>query len=405
MIPFLLEKDTSTGFLKGIMLTVRVTIFLAAFLLCFSSAFAQSSLPFAVSVGASNRVQVSSDSTYTFYCEVTNESKSPDTLYFKRSQLLPAAWNTSVCLTPGECYSTGTDSIVFILSPKATLNSSISLSLNVDPSLSNVSDSTIVWLRVGMVGSPLDTMQLPFYISFLPLEPALVFLWNGVTGNGPSFDTSFVGEGSYSISNFLENGFGFGANYFFTIQDSLPEGWSLGTCVRSNYGSSCATGDTLTVNFSDFGDSTYQQEVLFSLNAPNVNKQDSAIIYLGVHPLISTPADSATYRFSMVVMPTGASVATALDTRSGITISNVWPNPLHFGSILHLTVLAGQAGSVTAGIYGLDGTLKGALEFGSLNGGSNDLQISIPDLPSGEYVVRIQQGSNDPEIVRFNYIK
>ncbi len=143
-----------------------------------------------------------------FYCQVANSSKENDTLYFKRLQQLPIGWNTSVCLDPGECYSDHTDSVVFVLSPNSTLNGNIILSLNVDPCLNNVPDSTVVWLRVGIVGSPADTMMLPFYTSFIrPQTLRLYFNGMGVSGSGPSFDTTFVGTGHHAVNNFLENEF------------------------------------------------------------------------------------------------------------------------------------------------------------------------------------------------------
>ncbi len=411
------------------MITVRISLVLFSFALCLSNASAQiihsstvthqrevnpirsenehtlSSPLFSVTVSGSNQVQVGSDSTYTFYCTVTNLSKVNDTLYFKRSQQLPTDWNTSVCLTPGECYSTGTDSVMFILSPNKTLNGSISLSLNIDPCMNNVPDSTVVWVRVGIVGSPLDTMLFPFYITFLPPVPALVFQWDGLANPGPSFDTTFIGSGEHSLNNYLENDFGLGANYNFTIQDSLPPEWSLTTCVQNSYTDSCTEGNDLTVNFSDYSDTTYQQLVKFTLDVPQgLTATDSAIIYLGVHPKISNPADSATYRFSMVVQ-SAAGVTQQSSGQSGLAITNTWPNPLRSASMLHLDVLASQQGPVTAGIYDLNGTLEATLEFGQLNAGSNELQIAVPDLPSGDYIIRLQQGTDSPVIARFNYIK
>jgi hypothetical protein len=410
------------------MITVRLTVILFTFGLSISNASAQlvhssivtqqhaskpvpseddhmlSSLPFTVALSGSNQVQVGSDSTYTFYCQVTNLSKNADTLYFKRSQQLPIGWNTSVCLNPGECYADRTDSVVFVLSPNATLNGNIILSLNVDPSLNNVSDSTVVWLRVGLVGSLADTIMLPFYISFVPLNPALVFQWDGIAGSGPSFDTTFVGTGHHAIDNFLENDFGLGADYNFTIQDSLPAGWSLTTCIQNSYSDTCTEGNNLTVNFSDYTDSTYQQAIKFTLNVPELTATDSAILYLGVHPKISSPADSATYRFSMIVMPLSG-VATQPAEQAGMVITSTWPDPLHPASMLHIGVQTGQQGTVTTGIYDLDGVLNGTLEFGQLHAGSNDLQARMPDLPSGEYILRIQQGNETPEIARISYIK
>lgn len=404
------------------MQTIRITAVLLTFIFCISNASAQLvhsvvtahphinqdsrngrfqtlSLPFTVSESDSNRVQLNNDGTFTFECTVTNLSQGTDTIYFKRSQILPIGWSSSVCWG-STCYAPD-DSFEHYDIPQFGF---ASLSLNVSPCLNNVPDSTTIWLEVGVLGSSSDTVMLPFHISFIPPNPPLVFQWSGLSGVGPSFDTTFEGAGEHSIRNLLENEFGLGANYNFTIQDSLPQGWSLTTCVQSNYADTCTSGNNLTVNFSDINDSTDQQAVKFTLNVPALTATDSAIIYFGVHPEISSPADSATYRFSIVVQNTNG-VTSQPSEQAGMTITNAWPNPLHPASTLHLNVMADQAGSVTAGVYDLNGILRGTLEFGSLNAGSNDLQASMPDLPSGEYIIRLQQGIISPQIVRVNYIK
>ncbi len=99
-----------------------------------------------------------------------------------------------------------------------------------------------------------------------------------------------------------------------------------------------------TVNFSDYGDSTFQQAIKFDLNVPELTSTDSAIIYFGVHPEISAPADSATYRFSMVVQSTAGVAQQTSAQSSGLAITNTWPNPLHPASTLHIGVQTGQEG-------------------------------------------------------------
>ncbi len=90
---------------------------------------------------------------------------------------------------------------------------------------------------------------------------------------------------------------------------------------------------------------------------------------------------------------------------AGIVVTNAWPNPLHNASTLHLEVMSDKEAPITAGIYGLDGAQKATLDLGQLTIGSNELQAAVPELPSGEYLIRLQQGSDKPEIVRINYIK
>ncbi len=364
-----------------------------------SSVQALSSLPFAVFQLGSDTVQVNSANQYTFDCTVRNLSSSPDTIYFSRAQALPPGWSSSVCWGT-TCYPETDSSESYIIPALGKAG----LSLNVFPCLNNVADSTTILLKIGSVGSTTDTMLLPFSVTFVPMDPPLVFQWSGLASPSPTFDTVFSGKGQHVLANFLSNEYSLGADYFFTIQDSLPAGWSLSTCVRSNTGTSCADGDTLSVMFSEYTGSTYNQEIKFTVDDSQAISTDSAIIYLGVHPRISNPADSQTYRFSIVVEP-DAGVTLQPDGSAGLVVTNEWPNPVHPSSILHLELLTDRAGPISAEIYDLNGTLEGTLDLGSLSVGSNDVQSTIPDIPSGEYIIRLQQGADKPQVVRVSYIK
>ena len=357
-------------------------------------------LPFTVSQSGPNSIQLNTAGQYTFECSVRNTSLNSVPIYFRRTQLLPLGWNSSVCWGT-TCYADNDTMESYTIPPF----DSASLSLNVFPCLSNVADSTVIWLRVGVVGSATDTVLLPFSVSFVPADPPLVFQWSGMASANPIFDTTFTNQATtYTLANLLENGYPLGADYYFTIQDSLPVGWTLQTCLQTAYGTNCASNGKLNVNFSDYGDSTYQQKVKFTLSVPSTTSRDSAIIYFGVHPRISTPADSATYRFAMVVQ-SESGVSSPPESHAGLVVTNAWPNPLHPASTLHLEILSDQGGAVNAGVYDLDGVLKGTIELGQLSAGTNELQTTMPDLPSGEYIIRIQQGTDSPEIVRINYIK
>jgi hypothetical protein len=131
---------------------------------------------------------------------------------------------------------------------------------------------------------------------------------------------------------------------------------------------------------------------------------DSASIGSGVQPLTSVIAGSNSTTISASANP-ASSVASQPGEQAGLVVTNAWPNPLHPASTLHLEVLTDQEGPVTAGIYDLAGTQQGTLELGQMSAGSNELQVAMPDLPSGEYIIRIQQGTDAPEVVRINYIK
>ncbi len=363
----------------------------------------QSALPFEVIQADTNQVQVSTNNPLAFTSTVLNQSSTPISVYFKRPQpLVPCGWNSSVCWGTS-CYSDSTDSVT--LSSPLAPGASASLILDVDPGLGDVPDSATIWMWVGIAGSTTDTVMLPFHVSFIPANPPIVFQWSSITGNA-TFDSTFVGAGTHTLSNLLTNGLCHGADYNFTIQDSLlPQGWTLSTCVQNSYLDTCTSGTALQSNFSDYGDSTYLQRVNFTLHVPALTAPDSAVVYFGVHPATSNPADSEAYRFAIVVQPTPSGVANAPDDRAGLVVTNAWPNPLHPSSTLHLEVLTDEQGPASARIFDLDGTLKATHDLGQLSVGSNELQAALPDLPSGEYIIRVGQGTSASEVVRINYIK
>ncbi len=128
----------------------------------------------------------------------------------------------------------------------------------------------------------------------------------------------------------------------------------------------------------------------------NDSAANGSAINLGTQPNSSATTSAASVASQPGGQPGG---------QAGMVITNAWPNPLHTASTLHLEVLTDKQGPVNAGIYALDGTEKATLELGQMNAGSNELQVAAPDLPSGEYIIRLQQGADNPEIVRINYIK
>jgi hypothetical protein len=109
---------------------------------------------------------------------------------------------------------------------------------------------------------------------------------------------------------------------------------------------------------------------------------------------------------AVIALSTTSDITTVSSSpHAGLVVTNVWPNPLHPASSLHLELLTDKDGPITAGIYDVAGTQKGTLDLGQVSVGSNELQAPVPDLTSGEYLIRIQQGTDNPVIVKINYIK
>lgn len=364
------------------------------------------SLGFTVTLLDTNWMDVSDfpqNPTHTFFTLVRNATTSPLPILVTRTQQLPAGWSTSIC-DPRTCHAAPDSSVPWTIG----LDSSASFSLNLTPAIDDLPDSCTVWLRV--IGAS-DTVLLPFYGTYQPANPPIVFEWGG----NFTLDQTYQGSGpdTVTMTNYLENHAGRGIDYSLSMQDSLPSGWSLTFCdernpnsTTGNMDSTCTStsGSTLTSNFSALYDTSYQQPITFTLDVPPITSEGSAVIFLSVHPHTSNPLDSANYRFVMHVQPQ-SSVTGAPEDRAGLAVTNAWPNPLVGSGALHLEILTDAAGPATALIYDVTGAQKGRLELGTLHSGSNELQVNAPNLPSGEYIIRVDQGASASEAVRINYVK
>ncbi|MFI5201178.1 MAG: hypothetical protein ACHQNE_02175, partial [Candidatus Kapaibacterium sp.] len=252
------------------------------------------------------------NSTHAFLVNVFNTSSDSESIYFDRTQRLPVGWTSSVCWGTS-CFS-AKDSFE---SAGIKSGGTALLTLDLNPVVDDEADSGTIWLRVGVNGGAApDTVLLPFYANYLPPDPPLVFQWGG----NPTLDQTYQGPGTWTLTNYLENHAGRGIDYSLSMQDSLPSGWSLTFCdernpnsTTGNMDSTCTStsGSTLSTNFSAYGDSTYQQPITFTLDAPTVTAEDSAVIYLSVHPHTSNPADSFNYRFVMRVQPQSSVASTS----------------------------------------------------------------------------------------------
>jgi len=358
-------------------------------------------LDFTIAPLDTNWQDVSDGAQHAFLVNVHNSSLDTLPIYFYRSQRLPGGWTSSVCWGTS-CYSYLDDSEVATIQPNATAL----LTLDLTPALDDAQDSGTVWLRVGVAGgASSDMVLLPFYANYFPSDPPIVFQWSDTI-----LERTYQGQGTWNFSKFLTNRAGRAIDYSLSLQDSLPAGWTLKFCDRrdpSDATDTCATGNILVTNFSNEtdGGTTYQQHLKFTLDAPVVTTQDSAVIYLSVHPQTSNPADAAIYRFVMIVQPLSGVASAAPSDRAGLAVTNAWPNPLVGSGALHLEILTDEAGAATAVIYDVTGTQKGTLDLGMLHEGTNEVMASAHSLPSGEYIIRVNQGGSTSEAIRINYVK
>jgi hypothetical protein len=462
----------------------------------------------------SDWADVSSGTQYTYNCKVFNTTSNPLDVYFLRSQRLPIGWVTSVCWGV-TCFPNGDSLESYSIAP----HDSAALELNVTPILSETPDSSTVWLRVGIVDSAADTVQLAFYSSFRPGNPPLIFDWYST----PKYHTAFNGPGTYLLSNFLQNHSAYAHNVQFSMQDTIPQGWTLTKCVED----SCSWDQSVVYPFAAYGDSLNRNlhRIKFTIKVPVLTKKDSVVLHLGVNPKTENPADSANYRFVAVVnshlvdsvsnrpflsgagdtitaqlknlltvgnsyhfslstvLPSGWSVNSLcvgdscssgsevtspfdaigalkanqsvvvrlktvasvqpdtgilylssypadnpsdlridtfhavanpssevtvnsnIDETAGLAVTNAWPNPVYGNGKLSLDILTDHAGSCKAIFYDLAGIEQATVDLGTLHLGANEIQIPNPNLSSGEYIIRIDQGNDASEVIRINFVR
>jgi len=463
-----------------------------------------------------NWKDVSDGGLHTYLVWVKNISNTDQGIYFYRSQRIPAGWTSSVCWG-SNCFAASDDSESATIHP----GDSLLLTLDMTAAFNDVPDSGKVWMRIGVLNSIPDTVQLSFYSAFIPHNPPLIFQWAA----GSKFQYVFNGAGSHSMTNYLENHGGVATNFKFTIQDSLPEGWSRTLCIVSQSKTTCANGDTVSYVFPDFpsgtyhGEGTYRERVRIMLQSSSLVRKDSAVFHLAIKPKTTNPLDSANYRFVAIVnthtfandsvlsftggepqefsypfnnlctirktysfslltgtlpqgwsirysvadsSPVGSDVRHVFDslgfqtvkftlqapsvTQSdtvmftliardadnpgdssvypmmaiaepqnavsvktednvGIVVTNAWPNPVYGASKLNLDVLTDRDAPAAAEIYDMAGSSMATVDLGLLHRGENAVQIGALSLPSGQYIIRVEQAGASSEIVKVNYIR
>ena len=354
---------------------------------------APTSLSFSVSIDTTP-LQANSESDYPF--EGTMKNTSPDSLriQFDRTQFIPPGWTSSVCFGQN-CFASSVSEQSDIFAPGETR----SLIVHQYPALNDVPDTGTIYLRLSAPsGGSLDTSVLKLTTYFTPPDPPLIFKF----ADGTNYQQSFVGNGLHLLSPVLENHSGYRVMYAFSMQAQLPPDWTIKMCA----GDSCTSGTNVHSLFNQIGDpdGNDQRTIAFKITAANVTQVDSAVIILNVHPQTTNPADSASYRFVAIVKPSSG-VSPSGDDRAGLAVINAWPNPLHNNAKLNLDVVTDRSGAAFAHIYSIDGTETIVTELGELSEGSNRVQLGDLNLPSGNYIIRIQQETWTSEPVRVNYLR
>ena len=369
---------------------IRTIVFILAAALSVSSGRAQT-LPFSVTLDTAP-LNANSEDDYPFIGSLTNTSSDSLRIQFDRVQIVPRGWSSSVCFGQS-CYAPSVSQASDVFAP----GESRQLIVHQYPTTSDVPDTMTIYLRISTPDlNEADTTLLTLVTYYTPPDPPLIFKFS----DGTNFSQSFMGSGLHLMSPTLENHSGDSVDYDLSMQTQLPLGWSVGMQVGDS------SGTDIHYTFYPMGDldGNDQHPIQFRITAPTVTQVDSAVIFLSVHPQTSNPADSANYRFVAIVRPANG-VSAAGSGNSGLAVVSAWPNPLGANTKLNLDIITDRSGAGKAYIYTIEGMEAAVIDLGGLSKGSNHLQIADLNVPSGNYIIRIQQVASFCEPVHVNLLR
>jgi hypothetical protein len=351
-------------------------------------------LPFTIVVD-SLQSNVNDGKQHAYLGTITNRSEDTLQVFFRRQQDAPCGWTSSVCFG-SLCFPATQDNAVTLLAP----GQSLALTLDINPALSEHSDTSHVYITLGAgdMAVSSDTMLYHFVTTFEPSNPPIIFGWASL----PKDVYSFNGGGLHLFSAILQHRACSTLPYHFSMQAQLPAGWTASYTVGK---SETSTG-ALTYSFAGAGDlqGADRQKIQFKVTAPTLAKTDSAVIYLSVHPETSNPADSMLYKFTAVFnLPLGG--VESNDEGAGLAVLNVWPNPVHASANLNFDIMTDRDGPAIAHVYDVVGSEVYTSTMDGLSVGENHVQLGGLNLPSGDYMIVIQQGKATSEAIRINYVK
>jgi len=342
---------------------------------------------------------VSDGKQHAYLGSISNLSHDSLQIFFRRQQAVPCGWTSSVCFG-SLCFPATQDSASTWLAPVDSPFHAVGLTLDINPALSENHDTSRVYITIG-AGDAMaskDTILYPFVTTFAPSDPPVIFNW----ASTPKDVYSFNGAGLHIFSSVLQNRACSGVPYHFSLQSQLPAGWTAVYTV----GKSDTSSGPLTYPFAGAGDfqGGDRQKIQFKVTAPILTKTDSATIYLSVHPETNNPADSMLYKFKAIFNAPLGGVENSED-RVGLAVLNVWPNPVHASANLNFDIMTDRDGPAIAHVYDVVGSEIYTSLVDGLSVGENHVQLGGLNLPSGDYMIVIQQGKAASEAIRINYVK
>jgi hypothetical protein len=284
-------------------------------------------------------------------------------------------------------------------------DSTLALIVHVYPSVDTVPHDLTMYITLkAESGNSGDSILIPIHLTYVPQPDVHRFAWTNAT-----FSKTFP-PGSlkkHSISAQFANKTCDSVLYHFTITPSVPSTWTWKYCINDQYTQTdtCETARNIDYSFGPIGDAMAGDihKFTFTATVPDQFTTDSAVFVLHAQSAARL-GDSGTYRFSIIATAPANAVTPDPSLRAGIVVLNAWPNPITATGHLNLELMTDKHGPAEAHIYDMAGVEKAAFDLGDLALGTNRLVVSDIRLPSGEYILRLEQDGAMSGPVRLNVI-
>ncbi len=239
-----------------------------------------------------NRLYVTDANQVQFLGTITNTSGKQMYLSFRRRQIEPPGWSSSLCFG-SSCYQNTVDTMGETFQP----GESRSLIVDSQPALEEKPDSNTVFVTLyAASGNPADTVQLILHTYFQPRNPPIIF---NVEDSKVHWASGLGGGQPHQYKPIIKNLAGTDVMYHFSLQNErMPTGWSASMCVVD----SCQFQHVdVWHSLGPFNSATFNPVAKITLVSTPLIEKDSAIFYLRVQPQTENHADSAIYRYVAIL--------------------------------------------------------------------------------------------------------
>jgi hypothetical protein len=305
--------------------------------------------------------------------------------HFSMQAQLPAGWTASYTVGKSE---TSTGALTYSFAGAGDLQGADRQKIQFKvtaPTLAKT-DSAVIYLSVHPeTSNPADSMLYKFtavFVGYQVVPPPLYV------------DT---GKTEHTVAAIINSFATDTTQYEFLLDRPLPPSWNVSFCI----GDSCSQSNKLNYQFPPKS----SKSILVTIQTPVLTGADSSALSFLVRPT-NNPSDSTRINFQVLFLPESSGVVLGNpEDRAGLAVLNVWPNPVHASANLNFDIMTDRDGPAIAHVYDVVGSEVYTSTMDGLSVGENHVQLGGLNLPSGDYMIVIQQGKATSEAIRINYVK